>query len=490
VELFFMRVPGWLFLVGIVVVVGMTALLSLLAFSVARQVAIDAGNVGIQIAAPALISSAPTVTPVSVVTVEATPAPTQESVAVDTTLQATATTDPAADLTYNDTARINILLLGIDQRSGIDDPGPFRTDTMIVVSIDPVRKSAGILSIPRDLWVDIPGYKPGRINTANSTGDSQGYPGGGPALAMETVHQVLGIKIDKYLLINFDVFTTLVQTIAPDGTEICINQMIDDPKYPDAGTGIIHIHFDPGCQTLNAEQLLQYARTRATAGSDFDRAARQQEVLKALHDKVLSVGGIAHFIGQAPALWNQLANSLKTNLTLDEILRLASLMQDIPKENMRFGQINNLYVTFAKTTSGDEVLLLKTNAIRLLLQQILTPEDNLTISELRTQSESEKATIDVFNNTDVAGLAGQTRDWLAGRGVTITNVGNTPGSTNENTVIHVYTGKIWTARYLATLMGLSADRVQPGADGLTTSDIAIVVGPDIQPILSGQQTND
>ncbi len=481
-----MRVPGWLFLVGIVLVVAVTALVSLLAFSVARQVAIDAGNVGIQIAAPALNVSEPTITPVSVITLAPTSAvPTSEAAAVSSP-EPTATLDPAAALTYNDTRRINILLLGIDQRSGVDDPGPFRTDTMMVVSIDPVRKSVGVLSIPRDLWVDIPGYKPGRINTANSTGDSQGYPGGGPALAMETVHQVLGITIDKYLLINFDVFTTLVQTIAPDGVEICVSQVIDDPKYPDAGLGTIHVHFDPGCQVLDAEHLLQYARTRATQGSDFDRAARQQEVLKALRDKVLSVGGITQFIGQAPSIWEQLANSLKTNLSLDEILRLASLMQQIPKESMRFGQINNLYVNFAKTTSGDDVLLLKTNAIRLLIQQIFNPEDDLTISELHTKADAEQATIDVFNNTDVAGLAGQTRDWLNGRGVTVTNLGNTPSFTNENTVIHVYTNKIWTARYLAALMGLPADRVQPGADGLTKNDIAIVVGPDVQPLLSGQ----
>src|SRR5204862_5039824 len=120
------------------------------------------------------------------------------------------------------------------------------------------------------------------INTANSTGDSQGYPGGGPALAMETVHQALGITIDKYILINFDVFITLVQTVAPDGVQVCINQVIDDDHYPDAGLGTIHVHFDPGCQVLDAEHLLQYARTRATAGSDFDRAGRQQDVLRAL----------------------------------------------------------------------------------------------------------------------------------------------------------------------------------------------------------------
>src|SRR5690606_41128617 len=68
------------------------------------------------------------------------------------------------------------------------------------------------------------------------------------ALAAETVRQVLGISIDKYLLINFDVFTSLVDIIAPDGVEICVREVIDDPNYPDAGFGTIPVHFDPGCQ--------------------------------------------------------------------------------------------------------------------------------------------------------------------------------------------------------------------------------------------------
>jgi len=482
-----MRVPGWLFVVGIVAVVGLTAVVSLLAFTIARQVAIDAGEAGIQFAG-FNVAAVPTSTPVSVINI-ATPTPpiTAENNGVVPTLdlQPTATIDPAAEYIWNDPRRFTLLLLGIDQRSGVTEDGPYyRTDTMIVVSVDPVRKTAGVLNIPRDLWVNIPGFRQGRINTANSLGDSNGYPGGGPALAAETVRQVLGISIDKYLLINFDVFTSLVDIIAPDGVEICVREVIDDPDYPDAGFGTIPVHFDPGCQMLKSEQLLQYARTRATQGSDFDRAERQQDVLKAMRDKVLSVGGITSFIGQAPALWEELSGSFKTNLTLDEILRLGSLVGEIPQENIHFGQIDNLYVNLATTTSGDQVLLLKTNAVRLLLQQLFNPEDDLSLSDLRTRAESEGASIVVFNNTDVAGLAGQTRDWLSGRGVTIANVGNTQTPTNANTVIQVYTGKIWTARYLAALMGLPAERVQPGADGLTAEDIAIVIGPDIQPILS------
>lgn len=486
-----MRIPGWLFIAGIVIVVGMTALFSVVAFTVARQVAIDFGG---QSGSTFELGELPTPTRVAVVAVN-TPIPIETASVdagtststnvepVDTSAQSL-NTEPEVP-TWTDTRRINILLMGIDQRSGVDEPGPYRTDTMIVISINPIRKTVGVLSIPRDLWVNIPGYKQGRINTANSLGDAGGYPGGGPALAAETVRQVLGIPIDKYILINFDVFNAVVNAVAPDGVEVCVKETIHDTSYPDAGYGTITVHFDSGCQTLDSERLLQYARTRH-GNTDFDRAERQQEVMRALREKVLSLGGVAQFVGQAPVLYNELRDSFQTNLSIDEILQLGSLITQIPQDNYRFGVINYLYADQAKTTTGDDVLILKTNAVRSLLQEVLNPETDLTLSDLRSRSEAENASIVVFNNTDVAGLAGQTRDWLAGQGVTITQVGNTPAASNTETVIRVYTGKIWTGKYLAALLNLPLESVQAGADGLTTSDVAIIIGPDIQSILAGQ----
>ncbi len=108
--------------------------------------------------------------------------------------------------------------------------------------------------------------------------------------------ETLGIPIDKYVLINFDVFTTVVNLIAPNGVEVCPTQEIDDPNYPDAGYGFIHVHFNAGCQRLDAEHLLQYARTRHTQNSDFDRAMRQQEVIKAVRDEVAQRGRDRQFL--------------------------------------------------------------------------------------------------------------------------------------------------------------------------------------------------
>lgn len=478
-----MRIPGWLFIVGVVILVLGTTLCSVLAFNATYQVATDLGRGGVQVASFSDFLRAqptPTLTP--------TPAPTLTPLPGETAVPATpvpeATLDPLASYTWDDPRRVNILLLGIDQRG--DEPGPFRTDTMIVVSVDPVRKTAGMLSIPRDLWVTIPGFQPQRINQANALGDANAYPGGGPALAARTVTENIGINVQKFILVNFDVFTAVVDLIAPNGVEVCPTEPIDDPDYPDAGYGTIPVYFDAGCQRLNAERLLQYARTRATQGSDFDRAARQQEVIKSLLNEVLSAGGITNFLGQIPALWEELAGSFQTNLSQQEIISLAVLAQEIPAENIHSGVINNLYVNLATTTTGDQVLIPRHNALSSLLQQVFDPQDELSLSDLRARAEAEQASVVVYNNTDIAGLAGQTRDWLISRQVSVTAVGNTPAPSNTFTIIRDYTGKIWTARYLAALMGLPPERVQPGADGATTEDVMVVVGPDVQTLLNGQ----
>jgi LCP family protein required for cell wall assembly len=507
-----MRIPGWAFIVGILALVGSTLVCAVASFGFTRQLVIDMSAQGISASSPLELvnyvvqgadplrtpqfpvveENLPTLTTVPTQIVAnpsatipgSTPAPTIEA----TPAAPTATVDPLLDNPIlKDPRRKNILILGIDQRDAVQDPGPFRTDTMILVTVDPVRKTAGVISIPRDLWVTIPGFEAGRINTANSLGDANAYPGGGgPALAAATVSANLGIPVDKYILVNFHVFTTIVDILAPDGIEINVTEVIDDPKYPDAGYGTIHVHFDPGVQRLNAEQLLQYARTRATFGGDFDRAKRQQEVIDALRERLLSVGGIGSFVTQAPAIWDELKDSYKTNLSLQEIIGLGLLMNEIPRENIVFQVIDNHYVDLAKNAAGDDILLLRQGAVGDLIQRVFNPQPDLTVADLKTRADAEAATILVYNNTDISGLATQTREWLQSRGVNVLNVGNMPTPSNSNTVIRYYTGKEWTARYLAALLNLPLDRIEPGSDRLTTEDIVVVVGPDIQPLLSGQ----
>ena len=486
-----MRLPGWLFVIAALFLVAATVICAAGSYGFARQIAVDLANSGVSVASASFdefAQSQPTATPTDTPPT-ATPRPGETPVppTITPTTGPTPTLDPLAGYQWDDPRRLNILLMGIDQRTG--EEGAFRTDTMIVVSVDPVRKTVGMLSIPRDLWVNIPGYQPNRINTANYLGDSSGYPGGGPALAARTVTETLGVNIDRYLRVNFDVFEQIVNLVAPNGVEVCPAEAIDDNHYPDAGYGTITVHFDAGCQRLDATRLLQYARTRATEGSDFDRANRQQEVIRAVLGEVLNAGGIVNFITQIPALWDSLAGSYVTDLTLDEIIALGGLAGEIPQGNIQSGVIGVQQVDLATTAAGEQVLVPRYGSIRALMDDVFNPQINLSLSEIRDRMAAENAEVVVYNNTDIPGLAGQTRDWLNGQGLSITSQpGNIPEPGNTPTIIRDYTGKLWTARYLAALLGLPAERIQPASDGLSSADVMVVVGSDMRQILQTPPT--
>lgn len=494
------NIPSWFVLVAVLGVFASTALCATGAYLVGQQFAVDLGDSGVQIVGQdidSLIASQPTPTPpptdrvteVNSTESEATATDAASAVTEDVTSEVrsveNSTPDPLADVpTIEDPGRLNILLLGIDQRVGFDTETAYRSDTMILVSVNPLSKQVGMISIPRDLWVDIPGFQPGRINTANDIGDRFEYPGGGgPALAAATVQQNFGIRVDKYVRINFNVFETVVDTLAPDGIEVCITEEIYDPSYPDEGYGFLEVRFEPGCQLLNAERLLQYARTRKTQGGDFDRAMRQQQVLKAAQAEFLSVGGIANFLTSIPVLYSELSESIVTNLTLNDILALGRLAGDISPDNITSAVIDTRQVQFGKSPTGDDILYPDIGAIQRLITDTMYPQPPATLADLRTRAEGEDANFVVYNNTDIAGLASKTQEWLIGK-IEVDGVGNIPEPTNTVTRIIDYGDNPWTARYLARLLELPDERIEPGRDGLIPDGVMLVVGEDIQSRLS------
>lgn len=236
--------------------------------------------------------------------------------------------------------RVNVLLLGIDQRC--DESGPTRTDSMMVVTIDPVGKSAAALSLPRDLWVEVPGFGVDRINSAHYTGELNEYPGGGPALAVETVAATLGVPIDYYVTVNFDAFVEVVDLIG--GITITVPETIDDLKYPDRCYGYDPFYIEAGTYQMDGQTALKYARTRATFGGDVDRAGRQQQVVLAVRDKVLSLNMVPQLLGQSLELWQTFQNNVQTNFTPDQVIQLALLVQEIPRESIQTAVIDYNYV--------------------------------------------------------------------------------------------------------------------------------------------------
>lgn len=379
---------------------------------------------------------------------------------------------------WTGTDRVTILLLGIDRRAGETDRA-YRTDSIMILSVDPVAKTGVMLSVPRDLWVEIPGYDTNTINTANFTGDAVDYPGGGPALAMKTVEHNLGIEVDYYVRMDFTAFETLIDTIG--GIEVDNPEAIDDPYYPDGSFGYEPFYLPAGRQHLNGHDALRYARTRHDS-SDINRAERQQQVVLAVRDKVLSPDMLPQLILKAPPLYQTLNESVQTDLTLDEIVSLALLAQDIPHENLTRAVIDYRYV-LDYTVPGDpprQVLVPLRDQIRELMRELFTPPAALA-SPLQIDPaalRAEGASVEVLNGAGVPGLAGSTAEWLTAQGVNVVATGNADRSDYTGTVIVDYTGNPRTTQWLQRVFNV--DNAVNGADPNSAIDVRIILGQDWQ----------
>ncbi len=255
---------------------------------------------------------------------------------------------------WNGKERVSVLLMGIDQRMGDGEPA-HRTDTMIVFTLDPVTMQAGMLSIPRDVWVPIPGHGNNRINTANFIGDTTDYPGGGIMLAKKTVENFLGVPIHYVVRINFTVFETFIDRIG--GITIEVPEDIYDPDYPTEDYGTEVFALPKGTHTLDGETALKYARTRHSRGGDFDRARRQQQVILAVREKIKDPRVLASLIAAAPELLEQLGSSVKTNMTLDEMQQLAVLAQRVERDRIVSEVLDQRYTDFVTTPEGYQVVV-------------------------------------------------------------------------------------------------------------------------------------
>lgn len=260
--------------------------------------------------------------------------------------------------------RVNILLMGIDRRPG--EAFISRTDSIMIVSVDPVSNSASILSVPRDLYVVIPGRGRDRINTAFVYGSGNNNPAAGAALSMQTVEYNLGVAIDHYILVDFSAVVNSVDLLG--GIEVFVPRDINDPTYPDMNYGYDPLYIPAGMNQLNGEMALKYARTRH-ADSDFGRAQRQQQVVMALRDKALALG-IGQMLVRAPDLYRQVEQGIRTDLSLEQLMRLATTVSEIPDENIQQAVLDQNYVTNYTTERGAAVLILQNDVAAPLIQQL------------------------------------------------------------------------------------------------------------------------
>jgi polyisoprenyl-teichoic acid--peptidoglycan teichoic acid transferase len=206
--------------------------------------------------------------------------------------------------------QIDILVMGVDSREG--EGWLARADSIILVGINPSQLRVSLLSIPRDLSVDTPGYGMQRINAVNMLGEME-QEGRGPALLSEAVKQSFGVSMERAVRLNFNGFVELVDAVG--GLTIDVERAIVDDLYPTADGGVTSIRFESGFQHMDGERALIYARTRHS-DDDYRRAERQQQVVSAL------LGRLANPV-YWPAALSVLNRSVDTNLTLWDMLRLA-----------------------------------------------------------------------------------------------------------------------------------------------------------------------
>jgi LCP family protein required for cell wall assembly len=246
---------------------------------------------------------------------------------------------------------VNILVLGSDTRPGFYGS---RTDTIMIISLDTASGKARMISIPRDLYIYIPGWKVNRINTADQHG--------GPETVALAILYNLGIEIHYWVRVSFSGFITAINTLG--GLDIDVPQNIVDECDE------VPITFPTGMNHMDGYTALCYARVRKSS-NDFARIKRQQQVIKAIFEKVLSIGGIS----KVPQLYSEFNDLVESNMELGDILPLVPLAATLASDTSQIEgySLDLTMVTNWRTPGGAAVLLPNREVIQATLSSIFVP---------------------------------------------------------------------------------------------------------------------
>ena len=257
----------------------------------------------------------------------------------------TSNVDPSQFKALGD-GRFTMVMVGIDKAAGL-------TDSIQIFSFDTVNKKANFTSIPRDLYVTVPGHGRNKINTVYKFAEAD-KPGSGSTAVKTMVGNILGTQIDNFALINFTGLKDLVDAVG--GIQINVTRAISDPLFPaETGDGFSPFYIGTGLHTMDGATALKYARSRETT-SDFDRARRQQEVIDAIRQKTLSLGVLTNPV-KLNNIITALGKNFKTDLDIDQIHSLYSLYSKVSDTNRSNNVIDtstdlNLLTSSSDTPAG------------------------------------------------------------------------------------------------------------------------------------------
>ncbi len=330
--------------------------------------------------------------------------------------------------------RINILLLGI---GGEGHEGGQLTDTIVVMSIKPSTHRAALISVPRDLLVNIPGYGLRKINNANAFGEQDEH-GKGPDLTREVIGDALKLPIHYYVRVDFQAFEEIVDTLG--GLSVMVDNSFTDYQYPTKDKKYQVISFEAGPQIMNGERAIKFGRSRHSGmnneGSDFARSKRQQKLLVAFKEKILSAELLLK-----PQKISDIINALQTHIVTDfqswEMVKLATLAKDIDQRTITNVVLDDGLNGFLypENVEGAYVLRPRGGSFDAIAEKVAGVFNNPQGASDATIAP-RKARVIVKNGTTAAGLAGRTAETLKGRGFTILSFGNASKQDREKTAIY------------------------------------------------------
>jgi polyisoprenyl-teichoic acid--peptidoglycan teichoic acid transferase len=360
---------------------------------------------------------------------------------------------------YTITRPINILVMGVDLPLNLPEGKSSnvfagRSDTMLLVHLDPNRQTISVLSIPRDTQVEIPELGLEKINYANAVG--------GPTLSAQVVSRTLnGITIDRYVRVSTGAFRELVDLVG--GIEVDVPQRME---YTD-NTQKLKIDLYPGQQTLNGSQAEQFARFRNDANGDIGRVQRQQQVIRALREK-LSNPTLVTKLPQAIELFQRY---IDTNLTMEEMLAMADLGLDLGQENFQMVMLPGRFSTPSESVAS--YWIIDPAARDQVLQEHF---DVSSVAAVAQQHDSKEIRVAVQNASSNAQLGSQVAAYLQAQGFSNVYVIEDAPAPQGQTQIIAQNGDVKSAEIMGTVLGVG--EVVPASTGDLQSDLTIRVGGD------------
>lgn len=400
----------------------------------------------------------------------------------------------ATKLKGEDAGRVNILLAG----NSADDTGhngAELTDSIMLISLDTKNNTGFMMSVPRDLWVDVPGSGYAKINSAYVTGNQQnftqdGLPSGGMGALESVIERNFNITINYYALVNYSAFRDAVNAVG--GIDVVIKSSdprgLYDPNRDYVTKGPL-VKLSNGKHHLNGEQALDLARARGDPNpygypygfpnSDFDRTAHQRQMLVALKTKAESAGVLAN-PAKLTSLFDALGKNIRTDMTLAEVHRLYDLTKSIDVNAVQSVSLNDAYgknLLMNYTAPDGESTLAPAagidaySKIQAFLTQLMSP--NL--------AAREGATIVILNASNTAGLATAQKAALTAKGLTVGAVGDARSTQTKTTIIDASGGsKPATKKILQAKYGNNFTTANPYS-AVYDADFIVLLGTDSVP---------